>query len=230
MSDYTTKLTGYTYNEVYAQFYESIQAFIDMWQSLPNNERKDFLSHVEDEDERIDLVKKLNLSIIDIRSMPKKTASLEEALSTMMPIVNRLYLAFEQYLDKYGIKLAAYLEFLLPYLDEDAIEQCHCTDGCMVPIVVVKTKSDKLALYGNSEVRGMGNGLWHKKITNEEYDKIVPYNSYDGISHIAVCKNDKWGLIELRDNDTAACEWKFVAEITYTNLDDLIKAYKIYSE
>jgi uncharacterized protein (TIGR02452 family) len=104
-----------------------------------------------------------------------------------------------------------------PFAADDVVELCHCTDGNFAPIVVVKSENNKFALYGLSNVIDMGLQR-NNKITNDDYDAVVNYSSYSGVAHIAICKNNKWGLIEFWNSyqSNVGYEWKLLAEIKHT--------------
>lgn len=123
-----------------------------------------------------------------------------------------------------------YSESEQPYSDDDVVGLCACTDGAMAPMLIVKTPNKKFTLYGISKIYGFGIGDWNKKIIDDEFDEIRPYNTFNGTSHIALRKNNKWGLIELRDNDTVECELKILTENKYEELDKLLKMYDVKEE
>ena len=113
----------------------------------------------------------------------------------------------------------------ISYSNTDIVDYCSFNDRCMASMLIVKTKNDKFALYANSEVLSMGVGKWENKILNQDFDEIIPYNSLTGVSHVAIRLGNKWGLIEIIDNNTVAGIWKLIAKIEYqkSEIDALIK-------
>lgn len=217
MSQQTSLLANHSYQELYAQFYQSMQSFVDMWLAMSNTERYNYMMQIPKE-ERAYALDMTKSSIVDICFLAKEVETRSEAIAIMMPIINRLYYALEFYTDSNGNNPKIYFDSILPYLSSDVVDDCLCTDCCLAPIVVVKTNCEKFALYGISEIGGMGNAFWHNKITNENYDEILNYSSFGGVAHIAICKNNKWGLIEFFNNNEAnfGFEWKLIAEIKHT--------------
>lgn len=104
---------------------------------------------------------------------------------------------------------------------------CFCHDGSIFPLLAVRQNNWKWVLFGTSEIHGMGDAEYKKRIIDDEFEEIVPLNSFMGRSYVAIQKNDKWGLLEINDNGTPECEWKMVCDFKYRNLDDLLETYKI---
>lgn len=114
------------------------------------------------------------------------------------------------------------------YSASDVVDLCHCHDGCMAPVVVVKNQNQKFQLYGCSEVFGMGAGKWEKLIIDDEFDEVIPNNSDSGISHISIRKDNVWGLIEIQENNTVACDCKLIADLKFKkNEIDVIRNARI---
>lgn len=76
----------------------------------------------------------------------------------------------------------------------------------------------------------MGNAEYNCPINDIEYDDLVDFNSFSGTSYIATKLNDKWGLIEIRDNNTPQCAWKVLAENNYNSLEELIKKWNLKTD
>jgi uncharacterized protein (TIGR02452 family) len=62
----------------------------------------------------------------------------------------------------------------------------------------MKLKDDDCVYFGYSD------DDWGKKILNDEFDAIIPFNDYGGVSYAAVEKGGLWGLVRLRTNPETA--------------------------
>ncbi|MBF0103074.1 MAG: hypothetical protein HQK77_19420 [Desulfobacterales bacterium] len=105
-------------------------------------------------------------------------------------------------------------------------KRCFCHDGCIVPFFIVKNNNRKYELHGISVVFGQGHADYRKIIDNE-FDEVVPLNSFSGKSYIVLRKNKKWGILELIDNSTPECELKTICDFMYENLHDMFEHIKI---
>ncbi len=103
----------------------------------------------------------------------------------------------------------------------------YCNDGCLAAMVAIINKSKKWNLFGVSEIYGMGNADYKKKLFDFDFIEIVPLNSYDGKSYVCLNKDNKWGLLEVKDSETAHCEWNLIADFNYDSMDSLLKEMKI---
>jgi hypothetical protein len=137
-----------------------------------------------------------------------------------------------------------------------SITLCYCDDGCLAAAVAGKNKSKKWEIFSISRVYGQGSADYERNIFNATYDKIVLFNSFSGVSYIAVYKNELWGLIRLRwlddteymelknvsdrkssvepsDLNTVYSldrEIKMIEEIKFNSIDELIKKYSLNNE
>jgi len=102
----------------------------------------------------------------------------------------------------------------------------YCHDGSLAAMKAVKNKSKRWDLLGISEVMGMGNAKYEKKLFDFDFTEIEPMNSYDGISYVGLNKNKKWGLMEVKDNRTPQCEWKLIADFVYDEIDVMLSEIK----
>ncbi len=100
---------------------------------------------------------------------------------------------------------------------------CYCHDGCLAPVIAVKNNNNKWDLYGISVVYGMGDAKWKNKLFENDFDQVIPLNSFSGLSYIIVCNNNKWGLIQIKDNEKVECEITMLDDMTYDNKDKLLK-------
>ena len=104
---------------------------------------------------------------------------------------------------------------------------CHCHDGSLVPIWAIRNNCKKWELYGISVVHGQGDADHNNKIIPDEFDEVIALNSFSGKSYIVLRKDTKWGLIELKDNSTAQCEWKIISNFVHENYNDLLTIHQI---
>jgi hypothetical protein len=74
-----------------------------------------------------------------------------------------------------------------------------CDDGVLCAALAEHTH-DGWVLYGVSKIYGFGEAEYKKRLFDETFDDIVPFNSMSGVSYIMVRKDNLWGLIRMRDN------------------------------
>ncbi len=67
-------------------------------------------------------------------------------------------------------------------------------------------------------------------ILDAYYDEVVGLNSFSGLSYIATKQNNRWGLIQIRDNGKVEGEWKLVADNIYDSLDDVLAEFGVDRE
>jgi len=128
----------------------------------------------------------------------------------------------------------------------------HCSDGVLVT-AIAEHLSDGWIIFGISEVFGFGSAEFKKDLFNMTFDEIMPFNSMSGVSYVAVKKTGLWGLIRFRLNpeyavwkegfrkalgtepidetcmDPLGREIKFIEAIKYSDVDVLIKKYRLGS-
>lgn len=102
-----------------------------------------------------------------------------------------------------------------------------CEDWSLSAMVALPNKSDKWDLFAISEIRGMGNADYNKKLFDFDFIEIVPLNSFKGLSYVCLNKDNKWGLLELKGIGTVKCEWKLIADFVYYDMDSMLKERKI---
>ena len=103
----------------------------------------------------------------------------------------------------------------------------YCHDGCLHAMTAVKNKSKRWDLFGISEVMGMGNAKYKKKLFDFDFTEVEPMNSHDGISYVCLKKAEKWGLLEVKNNETANTEWKLIADFVYDEMEVMLSEMKI---
>lgn len=94
-------------------------------------------------------------------------------------------------------------------------------------MIALPNKSNKWDIFAISEIHGMGNADYNKKVFDFDFIEVVPLNTSSGLSYVCLNKDNKWGLLELKYNDTIQCEWKLIADFIYDDLDSMLKERKI---
>jgi hypothetical protein len=106
---------------------------------------------------------------------------------------------------------------------------CYFCDACIAPIVAEKGDNEKWKLY-RTKIGGMGivSDLEHLQgLSDESFDEVIPFNTFDGISHIAVCKDEKWGLIRLVSGEEPIMlakwdfAWEWLIEMSDRSLEEI---------
>ncbi len=103
----------------------------------------------------------------------------------------------------------------------------HCIDASITAMIALPNESNKWNVFAISKVRGMGNADYDKKVFDFDFLEVVPLNSTNGLSYVCLNKDNKWGLLELKDNDTLQSEWKLIADFVYDDMDVMLKKWKI---
>jgi len=106
-------------------------------------------------------------------------------------------------------------------------ELIYCHDGSLTPIIAKTNSSGNWELYGISEVYGMGSAEYKRKLFDYDFSDIKILNSLDGLSFVCLYKNGKWGMLELKDNATAECEWKITSDFQHDDIDLMLSDLKI---
>jgi hypothetical protein len=73
-----------------------------------------------------------------------------------------------------------------------------CDDASVGSLIAVKNKNGKWELYTLSKLIGMGNGEFKNRFSNDEYNELRDYTSFNGRSFVAVRSGKVWGLIEIK--------------------------------
>ena len=103
----------------------------------------------------------------------------------------------------------------------------YCNDGSLAAMIAITNKSKKWDLFGISEIRGMGNADYNKKLFDFDFIEVVPLNSFSGKSYVCLNNDHKWGLLEVKDSETAHCEWGILADFIYNDVDSMMTEMKI---
>ena len=65
------------------------------------------------------------------------------------------------------------------------------------------------------------------KIFAFEIADLIILNSYSGTAFVCIKKDQNWGLLEIKANDTIECEWKMISEFTYPTSEKMLSDFKI---
>ena len=101
----------------------------------------------------------------------------------------------------------------------------YCNDSCLVALIARTNESHKWDIFGISKVRGLGSMIYDKKIFDFDFMEVVPLDCSKGKAYVCLNKNNKWGLLEVRDNDTAISDWSLVVDFRYNDIDSLMAAF-----
>ena len=112
-------------------------------------------------------------------------------------------------------------------MNQQIYQNFSCHDGCLASVVGRKQRNGKWGLYSVSEVMGMGMAKYENHILDTYYDEVVGLNSHSGLSYIATKQNNRWGLIQIRDNGKVKSDWKVIAENIYDSLDFMLAEFNI---
>jgi hypothetical protein len=103
----------------------------------------------------------------------------------------------------------------------------YCNDGSLAAMIARTNKSKKWDLFGISEIPGMGNADYNKKLFDIDFIEVITLNSFSGISYVCLNKSNKWGLLEVKDSETVHYEWNIFADFIYDDVDYMLNEMKI---
>ncbi|GHT19028.1 hypothetical protein AGMMS4957_02410 [Bacteroidia bacterium] len=117
--------------------------------------------------------------------------------------------------------------------EKESTVQFYCTDASIVAGLGQLNSNGKWELFGISEVLGMGNAEYKKRLLPDAVDAIIPYNSFSGVSYIGICKDKKWGLMKIALDETSQLikfDYNLVEDVKYASILELEKKYAIKCE
>ncbi|KAA6313342.1 hypothetical protein EZS27_035872, partial [termite gut metagenome] len=106
-----------------------------------------------------------------------------------------------------------------------------CTDACLAAVIGKLNSNHKWELFEMSKVLGMGNAKYKNQLgiyKLDEFDEVIPYNSFSGVSYIGICKNKKWGLIKITEDENSTLlkfDCNFIEDVNYTDIKQLEEKY-----
>ena len=105
----------------------------------------------------------------------------------------------------------------------------YCHDASLAAMIAKHNKNGTWDIFRISEVFGMGSADYNTKLFDFEISDLVILNSTSGISYVCLKKDQNWGLLEIKANDTIQCEWKMISEFTYPTAEKMLSDFKINS-
>ena len=75
----------------------------------------------------------------------------------------------------------------------------------------------------------MGSANYETILFDFVISDLIILNSTDGLSYVCVKKDQKWGLLEIKANDTIECECKIISEFTYPSVEKMLSDFNINS-
>lgn len=103
----------------------------------------------------------------------------------------------------------------------------HCHDGSLAAMIAKQNEKSTWDIFGISEVFGMGSADYNTKLFDFEISDLVILNSISGISYVCIKKDQKWGLLEIKENETVECDWKMISDFNYPTADKMLSDFKI---
>lgn len=106
-------------------------------------------------------------------------------------------------------------------------KRIYCHDGSLAPMIAKYNENGTWDIFGISEVFGMGSADYKTKLFDFVISDLILLNSFSGISYVCLKKDQKWGLLEIKDNQTIESDWKIISEFTYPTVDKMLSDFKI---
>ena len=103
----------------------------------------------------------------------------------------------------------------------------YCNDGSLAPMIAERIADGTWEIFGISEVFGMGSGDYKTKLFDFVISDLIILNSMEGTSYVCLKKDQKWGLLEVKDNNTIECVWKLMSEFSYSTPKEMLSDFKI---
>ena len=94
-------------------------------------------------------------------------------------------------------------------------------------MIAKRNKNGTWDIFAISEVFGMGRADYKRKLFDFVISDLIILNSFSGTSYVCVKQEQKWGLLEIKANDTIECDWKMISEFTYITAEEMLSDFKI---
>ena len=94
------------------------------------------------------------------------------------------------------------MEVCYDYCGDECI---YISDACLSAMILHRNPNGTYCVKGLSEVHGMGMGDYNKKYLNMDFEKVVPFCSFDYTAYVALKRKGEWGLIRI-DGDYNALD------------------------
>ena len=101
----------------------------------------------------------------------------------------------------------------------------YCNDSCLVAMIARTNKSNRWNIFGISKVHGLGSMGYDRKLFDFDFIEVVPLDSSNGKAYVCLNKDNKWGLMEVRDNNTAISDWSMLVDFLYEDMNSLMEAF-----
>jgi hypothetical protein len=106
-------------------------------------------------------------------------------------------------------------------------KRIHCHDGSLAAMIAKHNENSTWDIFGISEVFGMGSADYNTKLFDFVISDLIILNSFSGTAYVCLKKDKKWGLLEIKDNQTIECDWKVISEFTYPTAAKMLSYFKI---
>jgi hypothetical protein len=106
-------------------------------------------------------------------------------------------------------------------------KRIHCHDGSLAAMIAIKNAKDIWDIFKISDVFGMGSAKYNTKLFDFVISDLIILNSFSGTAYVCLKKEQQWGLLEIKDNQTIQCEWKMISEFTYPTAEKMLSDFKI---
>lgn len=103
----------------------------------------------------------------------------------------------------------------------------YCHDGCLAPMIAKQNAYATWEIYGISKVYGMGSGEYKRKLFDFVLSEIIVLNSFKGIAYVCLKRDLKWGLLEVKANNTIECDWKMISDFSYATFEEVLSDFNI---
>ncbi len=106
-------------------------------------------------------------------------------------------------------------------------KRIHCNDGILAPMIAKQNKNGSWDIFGISEVFGMGSSDYNAKLFDFVISDLIILNSFSGTAYVCLKKDQKWGLLEIKDNQTIECDWKIISDFIYYTAEKILSDFNI---
>jgi hypothetical protein len=117
--------------------------------------------------------------------------------------------------------------------DENGATLFFCTDAFSAAAIGKLNSDHKWKLFEMSKILGMGCAKYENQLGIHklaEFDEVIPYNSFSGVSYIGICQNKKWGLIKITEDENSTLlkfDCNLIENVNYADIQQLEKKYSI---
>lgn len=112
MNDYEAKLSGLTWQEVYARFYNSLLEFVTKWEELKTEGEKFVFVMNNDIGYSVEKFDQISMACQHIQGMPANPATHDEAAKIMILTLSVKAAPLRLMKDKHDIRMVDYMFYL----------------------------------------------------------------------------------------------------------------------